>query len=327
LIVFLFIPLLGAIISVTSLLRGKGINVARLLSNMPIWSKSQQSYLHKVRQLHLEKQWFFLQSQAAAIAYSVASVLAFLLLLLTTDINFVWRSTVMEAEQLLPILEIVAIPWLFWDFAQPSLELLRATQDSRLTTQYTDINSFGQWWGFVLATQIVYSFMLRGGLLAAAKAWVKLKSQNDIEHQLSKKLNKSNLQQQESHKFASIGNQLPDNYVLTNWASFSSSQTAQLNLSPSRELPTGPQIIDDEEATGDLKQTQQLILVKAWEPPLGELEDYMQHGQGLIFPINTRAENLLAPEPKHLREWQRFTAQLPHWSIYMPEYWMQRNES
>ena len=327
LLIFLFIPLVGAIISVVSLFNSKGVNIARAVISLPIWTGPQRDFLHKIRQQHLDKQWLFLQSQAAAIAYSGASLLTFLILLLATDINFVWRSTLLNAEQLYPFLQFVSLPWFFWESAQPSLELLSATQDSRLTVQYGDTASFGQWWTFILATQIFYSFLLRGILLLIARSWIKRSSKNDIEEQLSIKRQNTPATAEPNYSLAPITNSLPIDFVLANWAGFAAKQRLQLDLTPSYELASGPQIASDENSEQKAHNVPQLILVKAWEPPMGELEDYMQQGQGLIFPINTRAEELIAPEPKHLIEWQRFTAQLPQWRIYLPEQWKQNNES
>lgn len=314
LLVFLLLPLLGAVISVLSLFGNKGINLARLASLLPIWSQTQKNTLRKIRQSHMDKPWLFLQSQAAALAYSAASLFVFMILLLTTDINFVWRSTLLEAEQLLPLLTFLASPWFFWDLAQPSLELLQATQDSRLTQTYSNTESFGQWWAFVLATQLVYSFFLRGMLLVIGKFWLRQLDNKKTEQQLAKSKKNAPLAKEKTSSTEAIGHSLPSNYALNNWAGLSAEKLSQLALQPNQELHIN--ILDNVQHDG-----QQLLLVKAWEPPMGELQDYMLDGQGLLFPINTVGGKLTPPEKKHLQEWLRFVSQIPNWSIYLPSHW------
>ncbi len=327
LLIFLFIPVASVIISLLSLIKGKGINFARLMSHLPMWSNGQQRYLHKLRQMHLDKQWCFLQSQAAALAYAAAGLLVLILLLLTTDINFVWRSTLLEADQLLPLLKLIATPWQFWNTAQPSLELLQFTQDSRLTQSYQDTTAFGQWWRFILATQLLYAFLLRGLLLAAGKLWIQHGVKSDVELKLSQQLNQHPRQTSHQTALAPITDALPVNFALTNWAGFDSDLLARFQWTPEQYLPASP-IADEavlsqaEKFSGD-----QLLLVKSWEPPMGELQDYMQHGQGLLFPINLVHNHLTAPEAKHLEEWQRFVNTLTDWKIYLPTDWIQADES
>lgn len=313
LFIYVALPLFSVLISGISLFSRRGLNLARLLSEIPLWSKSQHAYIHKIRQLHIDKPWFFLQSQGAALAYALASLLTFMVLLLGTDINFVWRTTVLDTQQLFPLLEFIALPWWFWDAAQPSLELLQQTQDSRLNKTYANAGSFGQWWLFVLATQLVYSFLLRGLLLVVAKLWVNSllrKAQKAASHLHVK----SSIQDaQIVHSLSLVTTKLPPQYVLNNWASLSQSIVLQLALSPTKTINEGPIVLEQNEAQHSEKQ---IILVKAWEPPMGELQDYMEHNQGLVYPINYKQNTLLPPEPTHLAEWQRFIAKIPNWGVY-----------
>ena len=320
LIILLFVPLLGAALSVGSLFTAKGINFARLCSYIPLWTIAQQHYLHKIRQFSIDKPWFFLQSQAAALAYSTGSLLMFMILLLTTDVNFVWRSTLLNAEQLLPLLTLIAKPWFFWDAAQPSLALLQLTQDSRLTQVYSDVSEFKQWWAFILATQLTYAFFLRGILLVAAKIWLQQRANSDIEQRLRMKQYKQAKCQSHSPTLAVVTNKLPTDYALNNWAGLSTDKLSQLSIQPTHALPNT--CIDDQPFNG-----LQLLLVKAWEPPMGELYDYMVQNQGLLFPINYATDKLTAPEIKHLAEWQRFAVNLPNWDIYLPSQWNKKHES
>ena len=120
LLVYLFIPLLSILASVFSLLLGKGINLARLVAAFPLWTFQTKDLIRKIHQMNLDKSWFLMQSQAAAIAFSLTSLTTYFILLLATDLNFVWRSTILNPADIYPFLKLVAAPWVFWEGAQPS---------------------------------------------------------------------------------------------------------------------------------------------------------------------------------------------------------------
>ena len=321
LLVFLFVPLLGAVVSVFSLVKGKGINITRLVTALPVWSKHQQAYFHKIRQMKLEKPWLFLQSQAAALAYSVASLLAFLVLLITTDVNVVWRSTLLDAQQLLPVLQFISQPWWMWEAAQPTLDLLRDTQDSRLISDYQNVDQFGLWWPFVLATQIVYCFILRGLMLITGTLWMKHRLNTDVEHRLQKQRAAAPKLATEQHTLSPVTHHLPEHYLLVNWAGVDESIVAQLKLNPDDSLMSSPltdprALNKAEQHSGDI-----VLLVKAWEPPMGELKDFAEVSNGVIFPVNYSGQRVMPPQPNHLEEWQRFAHELQGWQIYVSDHY------
>ena len=321
LVVFMVVPVAGAGLSVFSLLTSKRLNAAQLLFSLPIWPSSVSNNLHKLHQGKLDKQWLFLQSQTAALAYSLATLLGFLSLLLVTDINFVWRSTLVDAEQLQGVLTVIAKPWFFWDAAQPSLELLRATQDSRLANDYSNVTQYGKWWPFILALLFVYAFLLRGMLYAVGIGAVfrasrvnSAKSNNFINATESKPaLGK--------HKLAEITHQIPDDFAIANWAKFTGDNLASLPFSLGSCIEVGPELDEDELLALSEKHRNQLLVVKSWEPPMGELEDYMKQGQGLIMPVDMEGKNLTAPSKNHLQEWQRFTEKSTNWQVFQPAQW------
>lgn len=315
LLVYLFIPFIGGIVSLASLLTNKGINFARIITQIPIWTRAQQDQLRYVRKMNMDKQWFFLQTQGLALAYGAASFLIFFILLLATDINFVWRSTLLNAEQILPVLKAIALPWWFLESAQPSIELLEQTKDSRLHTSYANTHLFGQWWAFIFATQIVYTLGFRIVLLLLAKRWI-IQSINkagalveDTPEQPSPVI------EQNKPMLATVVNQLPTNSILGNWANIPDDIEQQLALSKYAKVNVGPAQCS---LQNELTNQPLILLVKAWEPPMGELQDFMEMHQGLLFPINYNKTTLINPAINHLQEWQRFTAKIPNWDIYQP---------
>jgi hypothetical protein len=62
-----------------------------------------------------------------------------------------------------------------------------------------------------------------------------------------------------------------------------------------------------------------LVLVKSWEPPLGELGDYLHSLSGsqqkFILPLDW-GEGVVKPiTANHLNEWRRFCGTLSGWQL------------
>ncbi|MFC3093209.1 DUF2868 domain-containing protein [Alteromonas sediminis] len=320
--IFMLIPALGAGLSALSLLSASGLNLARLLLLIPLWTPSQKQFLHTLRQHQLDKYWCFVQSQMAGLAYAFATLLAFLVLLLFTDMHFVWRSTLLSAEQLHPVLVAIATPWWFWEAAQPSYALLQATQDSRLAADYADAHAYAQWWPFVFAILIVYSFSLRVILWGVGR-WC-----------LSRQLRQINREQQfvsderdltQTHDTLSEIHEnsveiLPTDYWLANWGRFDQSGIATLSLQPKSVIQVNAHT-QPEDLPAECRTMKQLLLVKAWEPPLGELADYMNQFKGWVLPVDSKQGRLCPPKHAHLQEWQRFVYEQQGWALYQPTSW------
>ncbi|MDM7861593.1 DUF2868 domain-containing protein [Alteromonas sp. ASW11-36] len=306
LLIFVAVPLFGALLSIVGLLSRDGINSAKLVKALPIWTNSQRANMRMLERQQLSKPWYFVQSQAAALAYSIASLAAFIVLLLTTDINFVWRSTLLSADDLLPILRVVAAPWWFWESAQPTMTLLEQTRDSRLLNSMANAQVVGQWWLFVLATQITYAFLLRGILLTCGRMYLATQfAKWRVTHQQQSKLPPSNAAEP-TVDLAEPTQVLPTEYVLLNYANLPLEITKTLGLGNAKAI--------------DLEQrynTAVVVLVKAWEPPLGELHDFMRLNHGVLCPVYYRHEAALPIPAQYLDEWRRFTLQAPNWQLYL----------
>ncbi len=319
LLVFLIIPLLGLIVSLFSLASGRGVNLARMVSNLSFLGLPQSSVLRQLRQRHLDKHWFFLQSQYAMLAYSLAGIITLLLLLLATDINFVWRSTILTADDIYPFLKVVASPWWFWETAQPTMTLLERTQDSRLLQIYDTPASLALWWPFILATQIFYTFVLRGGLLLASRLIIKRRMERDFEQQLHQRILKNKRRQPEQFTLSEIHHQLPQHYAVVNWSALPDDIVSQLDITRGQStLVAGPLASEEEQLQAEQYPDSKLVLVKAWEPPLGELQDFLKQGQGLLYPVNYHKRAICDADSTHLDEWRRFCSELENWQLFQP---------
>ena len=330
LLVYLFLPMASVIISTLSLLSNKGLNLARIISALPLWSKDKTRLLRKAQQFNVEKYWLFYQSNMAALAFSVVSLIVFFVLLVATDINFVWRSTILESKDLYPILEFVALPWQFWSSAQPDLELLILTQDSRLQTTAEGSLVYADWWRFVLATQLFYSVFLRSILLVGTRIIFAKKIASDFENKLSSKVNFHLQDPGEQLEYATVIHELSQAIVINNWSGVSSELLRafpNLDLSSDNFLHAGPLASEIDQRVAERWQGEQLVIVKSWEPPLGELADFLQNGKGFVWPMDFNEAGCVPLQNVHLQEWRRFVAHLPEWHLYVPLEFMPKESS
>ncbi len=321
LLVYLFFPLASLVVSTLSLISGRGFNLARLVAGLPVWSNQKRMLLRKARQLQVEKFWLFFQSQLAALAFSLTSLLVFFILLLATDINFVWRSTLLSASDLQPLLKSIATPWLFWPQAQPSIELLQATQDSRMQTVYLQGANHADWWRFILAVQLFYCVFLRSCLLAVTAWLFRANVSKDFEQKLAAKTWPQPNHDQLHQQYQPVASVLPTEIAVNNWAKADLNLLAgfqQLDLSTDNVLNAGPLATEAEQGAAEALQAEQVVLVKSWEPPMGELADFLQNGKGYIWPLDWQGSSLVPLRAEHLQEWQRFADSLAGWQVYMP---------
>lgn len=304
---FVAIPVLGALLSILPLTTKEPHFIEQLKSRFVfLLGNSPVGYDEKVKRLIV-----LYHGQYAGVGLAIGSILALLLLLVFTDMHFVWRSTLLTPEVLLPMLEIIALPWYFWQAAQPSMELLAASQDSRLTLHTGEAMPFSNWWPFIMACQLFYALSLRVCLMG----YLRLR----ILRTLKKKQTQSNFNSSVCNVVSSSSSttSLPKEFLLVNWAGFPETVLNQLppNLKDQPMINAGP--LADETASHNEADSKLVILVKAWEPPLQELKDYINDKQGLICPVELQCDVIAAPKPRHLDEWQRFVATTSQWTLYV----------
>jgi len=325
--IYIFLPVLSLTISLFSLSFGGGINLATISSHVPFWgSDLARSFLRQKQQPN-SRILFLYQSQIAAIAFSLASLLVFFVLLITTDVNFIWRSTLLNVELVYSLLDWLATPWSFWTAAQPSMSLLELTQDSRLAQNYSEANNFGQWWQFILASQLFYALLLRSLVSIICKLLI-LRAQSSSSIQSfgtnNRKSDKKSLSTEIKNELAEVIYEVKSDYSLNNWCGLDDNlvaaiektlQQSDLNISRQSELQAGPLVSHSQQMVSERWQDTQLLLVKGWEPPLAELADFMQNGQGYLLPLDWNNQGLQCLDPDHLNEWRRFILPLDKWQL------------
>ncbi len=322
LFLFALVPILSLVVSAILLLTKKN-GIASLIITSPLWPKALA--LHSVQQelIGSKRNWLFLQSQIMVLAFAFGGLVVFVALLLGTDVNFVWRSTLLDAQALQPVLQAIALPWLFWSDAQPTLDLLELSRNSRITTDGSGYSA--SWWKFAIAAQITYNLIPRIVLLLIA-AWRYRQDAvaNSVENLVNSMAKARHFSADTPPPLAEIAYTTPSEYQLANWAdapdfclsfitkSFGSAKT-KLSLNPLTATTTLAQTTT---------QTSLVVIVKSWEPPLAELQDVLKaianDETNFILPLDWNETQVVPTQTSHLTEWRRFAATLINWKILLP---------
>jgi len=246
------------------------------------------------------------------------------LLLLGSDITFVWRSTLLEPEDLLPALKAIGIPWRFWTEAQASLALIEQTRDFRLDSQGLPQPVVGLWWKYILATQLAYNLLPRSLMLLVARQKYRARLQQSrvrYAHDSQPRLTSA---ADDENSLANLARSVTPPYTLLDWADVSSScyQRIQQLLGDAAEIyPIGP--LRHQGATHSPGDHSLVVVVKSWEPPLAELADRLNdidsNADKLVLPLDWSDTGVRQPTPAHLDEWRRFAATLGDWQVLQLE--------
>lgn len=303
-------------------------------NNNFLFTNYKQQYL-RFQQSEFHKIIFFYFSQLAAMSFSVASLLVLFVLLFATDVHFIWRSTLLNSEQIFAFLELISKPWLFWSDAQPNLELITNSQDNRLSNEMVGQSSTlsNNWWQFVLATQIFYAFLMRFIFVVLIRLrfngrQLKNKSIETITTNVSNSaISKKSILNESSPSVGQFNltemsrDDIKQDYAVNNWANISldhiekiTSNLTGLNISI---INSGPCATDSERLIAERWRQVQLIVVKSWEPPLAELSDFMLNSVGFILPLDIKNDVIVIATDFHLQEWYRFVENHAQWELLL----------
>lgn len=319
LLLFAFLPVAGLLLSLLLILKGGGKGLAGLILALPLWPRHLNLALSRLGSLRSANLWLFYQTQILSLGFSVGCLSLYLLLLLGSDITFVWRSTLLEPADLLPTLQALALPWRFWTEAQPSLALIEVSRDFRLGMQEAGQPAVGLWWQYILAAQISYNLLPRSVMLVVARDLYRRRLQY-VDSGSAAPLSSAGTASAAQEELADVVATVTRPWVLLDWIGASTQCLGQIQrrLGPATEVQRiTPVPLQDDPVTDSSHSI--VVLVKSWEPPLGELADRLRQMQGkldmLLLPLDWNENDIVQPSPAHLDEWRRFAATLPNWRV------------
>lgn len=282
-------------------------------------------------------------AHAGGIFFGVAGVLTLLVLVVIQDLAFGWSTTLNASSAgYHQLLSAIAWPWQqLWPDATPSLALVEATRFFRAETAATsNPQLWGQWWPFVTMVWLTYIVLPR--LLGFVLSSLQLKQQ--AKRALAYHPGMVALEYRMETPTVDTGNEhhdaadqpdeqteaqcqsLPDSQLLLLWAGAELSELPDsLTQGHRQTLKAGGQqsLSDDLESLkqgadvfkGEAKPAATLI-TRAWEPPTGELADFIDQAMQ-SWPDNARLAILplgsdpLQPTPaRQLNQWLRFSERL-----------------
>ncbi|TBW49814.1 DUF2868 domain-containing protein [Marinobacter halodurans] len=277
-------------------------------------------------------------AQQMALAFTLFAWLTLMTLVVVQDLAFGWSTTLRtSADSYTALVQALAAPWQhLWPAAYPSLELVTQTQFYRLgDTAINEPARYGDWWPFVSMLWLTYAVLPR--LLLALFARLHLRWQarrllrqhpgrRALRHRFDTPVVESVAAADDSHREAvsqpgSALHNLPPGQALIRWAgTATNSEPAIRGLLAQPDAP-----VFNAGGTASLAEDQQVIqslaghhdpvilLTRAWEPPTGELADFLHDArrawskERLIALLPVGGESPLAPaSPLQLAQWQRF---------------------
>jgi hypothetical protein len=279
-------------------------------------------------------------AQLGGVCFALTGLVSLLVMVLLQDLAFGWSTTLeTDASAYHGFIAKLAAPWAWlWPAAVPDIALVESTRFFRASASDGNINParWGQWWPFIAMLWATWALLPRiilyllSGVLIRRKAR-RLLARHPSMRALMYRMETETLDTGNEHNDASdlpeLKNQLaltplPKSSILLSWAGAGDSELpVSLTHDKSLLAKVGGRIAlaEDqktvEQVATQLNQEQNrcvLLATRSWEPPTGELEDFLTKAQEL-WPKGARivlvplATNIVREPDQHLVEqWLRF---------------------
>lgn len=277
-------------------------------------------------------------AQSAGLAFGIAALVVLLSQVVIHDLAFGWSTTLQaSAPAYHEMTSALAWPWRSWmPSAVPSLALVEQSRYFRVGPAVaTNPELLGIWWRFIAMLWLFYVILPRVVLLALARAQLALR----VRHQLADHPGRAALRERcttpwiDSGGGAGTGTLPPADggtlspspatpgRVMIRWADAGDPGLAPqwlgadalgLDAGGSASLDADGAVLEQARAMGGPV----IILARGWEPPTGELADFITHACGRLdrvpiqlLPLASGPQPTLAAAPA-LAPWQRFIKRL-----------------
>ncbi|MEX1033004.1 MAG: DUF2868 domain-containing protein [Cellvibrionaceae bacterium] len=281
--------------------------------------------------------------QLFGVFFNIGLLAAMLIILSVVDRSFGWSSTMnISVEGLEAALRWLSIPWATWlPVANIDAQLVAATRYQSLQAQFgsAQVEAMRAWWPFLFACIAFYGLLPRAIMWLLlhylyrrrlVRAFLHFPGVGMVLERMNSPLvytqadGRETADRIELDKVALSALPANDKHFAINWAGAleggAPDLLGQLNLSRASIASAGLNLIDDQKLleTINSQSAKQvghdvIVLVKSWEPPLGELGDFLGGISSdtdcylLLLPLKN-----CAIKPEEYADWQQFIRQQGH---------------
>lgn len=302
------------------------------------------------------RRWaLLLGSQTFAVAFNVGALAACLFLVSFTDLAFGWSTTLeVDARSAKRVTDALALPWaaLVPD-AVPTLALIETTQYFRGGTHAADPAATAPWWRFLFACMLVYGLLPRSVFYAlarwrlsanVARCFDRLPGLAALRDRLDSRLVETAAEETEAGgpepgfaaaPVSSLALGTPCRVVQWSGAAAGAGDLGAalgVRVTELFEAGGGRAALDAEVVRGvasGIGNEAVLVVVKAWEPPLLEVVDFLvdlRRAVGrdrslAVAPVGLDTGGaLVAADPGDLRQWRHRLESIgdPHLALHQP---------
>lgn len=279
-------------------------------------------------------------AQLGGLCFAASGLVTLLVMVVLQDLAFGWSTTLdTDAGSYHRMIATVAAPWAWlWPSAAPDFALVEATRFFRATSGEGGLNParWGQWWPFIAMLWTTWALLPRLVLFVLAGALTRRKARHLLaSHPALRALmyrmetpaldtgnehnDAADLPDTETHLSLQP---LPDARIVLCWAGAGEPELPDA-------LSTGKSLIAKAGGRMTLAQDSQtleqiatqltqgrrlpvLLVTRSWEPPTGELDDFLvnarklwpEGSQVVLVPLPTHIER--EPDTHQVQQWLRF---------------------
>jgi len=279
-------------------------------------------------------------AQGGGLSFAVAALLTLLAMVVTQDLAFGWSTTLNTAASgYHQLTSALATPWAWlWPAAVPDLALVDATRFFRAGTNTALTPArWGQWWPFISMLWLVWVVLPRLLLRLLASALVRLRARKLLlchpglralrERMATPVLDtgagRNDANDLPDTRYNTLLQPLPEKAHLLSWAGAGTVNDKQASPSVLSAICLGPALNvgglaslgQDQQAIAQLTASSDavtaIVLVRSWEPPTGELLDFLTSARQ-SWPVGSRVcllpleATTRSPSATALQPWLRF---------------------
>lgn len=284
-------------------------------------------------------------AHVGGLCFAVAALMTLLIALVVQDLAFGWSTTLSTVPaRFANLVAALAWPWhAIWPAAVPDLSLVEATRFYRADTSASDVPvaRWGDWWPFVMMLWLCYVVLPRMILLVLAQVHIVLKARRALQNHpgwraLQYRMETPTLDTGNEHNDAddlpgelqgSVPRPLPEAAVAVFWGGVADNSlpVAINGQLQQRYVAGGRATLEEDRQTlrqvadrlAENKENDVLLVTRGWEPPTGELQDFIEAAHALWPSSASLTLVPIAPEPaapldRHqLPQWLRLQERFP----------------